>query len=200
MMIAITIDGQQREVAEGTTVLEAARDMGVRIPTLCHNDHLKPYGGCRLCLVEQAGRPGLSPSCTTEAVDGMEVLTDTERVLESRKFILELLLSRSPHSMKLQMLAKKHGVVPDQPDSLDIVGRYLLQRAPERTETDCILCGLCVRVCQEVPQRSALSIVNRGIERKVGPPFFKAADSCIGCGSCAYVCPTDAITIEEVPE
>ena len=200
MMIAITVDGQSKEFEPGTTVLDAAREMGVSIPTLCHNDHLKPYGGCRLCLVEQVGRPVLAPACTLQIADGMEIKTDTEKVLQSRKFILELLLARSPNSLKLQMIAKTHGVAQDAPDSLDIVGRYLLHRAPQRDETSCILCSLCVRVCQEVPQRHALSIVERGIARRVGPPFFTSADTCIGCGSCAYVCPTDAITIEEVAE
>ena len=198
MMFSITVDGQQSEFEEGTPVLAASKSMGVKIPTLCHNDHLKPYGGCRLCLVEQIGRPMLSPACTSFVTEGLEIKTDSEKVIASRKFVLELLLARTPNSLKLQMLAKKHGVDHDEPDSLDVVGRYLLTRAPKREETDCILCGLCVRVCQEIPQRHALSITERGVLRKVAPPFFKAADTCIGCGSCAYVCPTDAITIEEV--
>jgi len=197
-MVTIKINGQEHEFEEGTTVLEAAREIGIKIPTLCHNDYLKPYGGCRLCLVEQVGRPVLSPACTTKVVPGLEIITESERITASRRFIIELLLSRCPGSEKLQKLAKEHGIAYDSPDSLDNVGRYLLQRAPKRAETNCILCGLCVRACQEVTERFALSISERGISRNVKPPFGKSAESCIGCGACAYVCPTKTITVEEV--
>jgi predicted molibdopterin-dependent oxidoreductase YjgC len=93
-------------------------------------------------------------------------------------------------------LAREMGVEPDG-QNLDVVGQYLLHRAPRREATNCILCGLCVRVCQQVPERYALSFKDRGITRKVTPPFERVAESCIGCGSCAYVCPTKTITIEE---
>jgi predicted molibdopterin-dependent oxidoreductase YjgC len=159
---------------------------------------LIPYGGCRICLVEQVGRPALVPSCTTQIFEGLEIVTESERISASRRFVLELLLARCRNSEKLQELAKEFGIAYDDPESLDIVGKYLLTRAPERDETNCILCGLCVRVCQEITERHALSISNRGIDRKVSPPFLKFAATCIGCGSCAYVCPTKTITIEEV--
>ena len=197
-MVTIKINGNEHQFEEGATVLEVTREIGIKIPTLCHNDYLKPYGGCRLCLVEQVGRPVLVPACTTQIADGMEIQTDSERISSSRKFIIELLLSRSPGSEKLQKLAKEQGIEYDKPESLDTVGRYLLNRAPKREETNCILCGLCVRACQEVTERHALSISQRGITRKVKPPFGKSAESCIGCGACAYVCPTKTITIEEV--
>jgi NADH dehydrogenase/NADH:ubiquinone oxidoreductase subunit G len=119
-------------------------------------------------------------------------------VLEARRFILELLLARSPQSEKIQALAAEAGVAPGSSE-LDVVGQYLTQRAPRREATNCILCGLCVRVCQQIPQRHALSLSKRGIERRVKTPFEKVAESCIGCGSCAHVCPTDAITIESAP-
>ena len=197
-MVTVNINGTDYQFEEGMTVLEAARGVGIHIPSLCHNDYLKPYGGCRICLVEQVGRPKLMPSCTAEVFDGLEVVTESERITASRRFVLELLLARCPHSEKLQELAKEFGIAYDDPESLDVVGRYLLARAPKREETNCILCGLCVRVCQEVTERSALSISRRGIDRKVTPPFKKYAETCIGCGACAYVCPTKTITVEEV--
>ena len=197
-MVTIKINGTEHQYEKGTTVLEAAGSIGIKIPTLCHNDFLKPYGGCRLCLVEQVGRPTLIPACTTEVTEGLEINTESDRISNSRKFVIELLLSRCPGSEQIQKLAKELGVEYDNPDSLDIVGQYLLNRAPKRQVTDCVLCGLCVRVCQEVPQRFALSISERGISRTVKPPFGKFAESCIGCGACAYVCPTKTITIEEV--
>ncbi|MBN1686214.1 MAG: (2Fe-2S)-binding protein [Spirochaetales bacterium] len=197
-MVTVKINGTEHQFEEGMTVLEAARSVGISIPTLCYNEYLKPYGGCRVCLIEQVGRPTLVPSCTTQIFDGLEVITESDRITASRRFVLELLLARCPGSEKLQKLAKEHGVDYDDPDSLDTVGKYLLTRAPKRGETNCILCGLCVRVCQEVTLRHALSISNRGIDRKVSPPFLRYAETCIGCGACAYVCPTKTITVEEV--
>ena len=197
-MVTFKLNETQYEVEEGTTVLEAARANGVAIPTLCHNDYLKPYGGCRLCLVEQVGRPVLVPACTAAVTEGLEINTESDRITKSRRFIIMLLLSRCPSSEKLQQLARELNIPYDDENSLDRVGRYLLYRAPKRGATDCILCGLCVRVCQEITERHALSISQRGISRRVTPPFAKSADTCIGCGACAYVCPTKTITVEEV--
>lgn len=197
-MVTIKLNETQFEVEEGVTVLEAARENGIQIPTLCHNDYLKPYGGCRLCLVEQVGRPVLVPACTTAVTDGLEIITESERITRSRRFVIMLLLSRCPGSEKLHELADEFDIPYKRESSLDRVGRYLLYRAPKRDVTNCVLCGLCVRVCQEITERHALSISLRGISRKVSPPFAKSADSCIGCGACAYACPTKTIMVEEV--
>ena len=197
-MVTIRINGTEQQCEEKTTVLDAAKSAGIHIPTLCHNDFLKPYGGCRICLVEQVGRPTLIPSCTTQVSEGMEIVTESERIAKSRRFVVELLLSRCPNAEQIKAMGKELGVDADNPDTLDPVGKYLLERAPKRRETNCILCGLCVRACQEVPMRFALSISERGISRNVKPPFGKSAETCIGCGACAYVCPTKTITIEEV--
>jgi NADH dehydrogenase/NADH:ubiquinone oxidoreductase subunit G len=200
-MARISIDGKDLEFEEQLTILEAAKKLHIKIPTLCYNEHLAPYGGCRICLVEAAtqaapDRSRLVPACTAPAADGMIVVTNSPRILESRRFIIELFLSRCPDSEEIRSMAAEMGVEPDGPD-LDAVGQYLLHRAPKREDTNCILCGLCVRVCQQIPERYALSLKERGIHRKVTSPFEKVAESCIGCGSCAYVCPTKTITIEE---
>ena len=196
-MITITIDSNSYEFQEPITILEAAKSAGIWIPTLCYNDKLKAYGGCRICLVEVPGKPVLSPACCTAIADGMEVITNSEKVREARKFIAELLLSRCPDSEDLITIAREIGVDPNKKDELDIVGSYLLERADPPFDTQCILCGLCVRVCAEITERHALGFSKRGILRRIKTPFEKVADTCIGCGSCAYVCPTNTITIEE---
>ena len=173
-MATISIDGKKFEFEQPLTILEAARKLQIKIPTLCHNEHLAPYGGCRICLVAAAtraapGRSRLVPACTAPAEDGMVVSTDTLRVQDSRRFIIELLLSRCPESEMIREMAAQMGVDPDG-QNLDVVGQYLLKRSPRRAATNCILCGLCVRVCQQIPERYALSLKERGIYRKVTPP------------------------------
>ena len=197
MMATITIYDQRLEFQPPLTILEAAKKLGVKIPTLCHNDHLHPYGGCRVCLVEvtATGRGRLLPACATPAEDGMVVASASQRVQGARRFIVELLLSRAPESEELKVIARGLGVDPD--GELDAVAAYLLKRAPRREATKCILCALCVRTCAQVPGRHALSLSKRGIERQAMSPFGKVAESCVGCGSCVYVCPTKTITVEE---
>jgi NADH dehydrogenase/NADH:ubiquinone oxidoreductase subunit G len=196
-MATITIDDRRLEFQPPLTILECARKLGIHIPTLCYNQHLTPYGGCRVCLVEVAGagRGRLLPACATPAEDGMSVVTASQRVTEARKFVVELLLSRAPDSPEMQAIARSLEVDPSGP--LDPVADYLLVRAPRREPTHCILCALCVRVCAQVPERYALSLSKRGIQRKAISPFDKVAETCIGCGSCAYVCPTKTVKVEE---
>jgi bidirectional [NiFe] hydrogenase diaphorase subunit len=196
-MATISIDDRRLEFQPPMTILEGARKLGIPIPTLCFNEHLTPYGGCRICLVEVsvAGRGRLLPACATPAEDGMSVITASERVQEARKFIIELLLSRAPDSPELQVIAKSLGV--DPAGALDPVAEYLLVRSPRREPTRCILCALCVRVCAQVPERHALSLSKRGIQRKAISPFGKVAETCIGCSSCVYVCPTKTVKVEE---
>jgi NADH dehydrogenase/NADH:ubiquinone oxidoreductase subunit G len=196
-MATITIDDRRLEFQPPMTILEGARKLGIPIPTLCFNEHLTPYGGCRLCLVEvaAAGRGRLLPACATPAEDGMSVITASQRVTEARQFIIQLLLSRAPDSPEMQAMARSLGVDPEAPQ--DTVAEYLLVRAPRREPTHCILCALCVRVCAQVPERHALSLSKRGIERKAISPFGKVAETCIGCASCVYVCPTKTVKVEE---
>jgi NADH dehydrogenase/NADH:ubiquinone oxidoreductase subunit G len=201
-MVTVSIDGREAAVSAGTTLLDAARGLGIEMPTLCHDEHLTPWGGCRVCLVEVGfaaapGRTRLLPACSTRVEDGMAVRTATERVSEARKFILQLLLSRSPDAPRIQELARLHGAVGADGSPPDPIANYPLRRVQRSEDTRCIRCGLCVRVCAEIPRRHAISFEGRGMKRRVLSPFNKVAETCIGCGSCAYVCPTKTITIEE---
>ena len=197
-MINLTIDEKEYEFEDGMTIYEAAKSRDIPIPTLCHNDMIKPYGACRICLVEEKGKPTLIPSCSTPISPNMIISTNSDRVKRGRKFVIELLLSRCPESEEIKNLAKDLGVDTENAESLDLVGTYLLKEAKPAFETKCVLCGLCVRVCAEITERHALGFSKRGIIRKIKTPFEKYATTCIGCGSCAYVCPTNTITIEEV--
>lgn len=184
-MINFTINDKKLEVEEGTTVLEAAQAAGIKIPTLCYHKELKPYGACRVCLVEvtEGGRPGLYTSCLYKVAEGLVVKTDTEKVGKTRKIILELLLARASGTEKVKNLAAEYGVTET--------------RIPWKGKEHCILCGLCARVCAEVSQRNSVNFAHRGKKRKIQTPFDKTSEVCIGCGACAHVCPLQSIKIEE---
>jgi len=175
-MISLTINGLPVSVEEGTTLLEAARFLGFPIPTLCYMDGLSPYGACRLCVVEigEGPRAKLVSSCTYRVQEGLKVRTASARVLRARKMILELLLASCPQSKIIQDLASAHNVRQ--------------QRFRQEYE-DCILCGLCVRMCEEQMMAKAIGFRGRGENRSIGVPFDVKSDECRTCGGCIYVCP-----------
>jgi len=184
-MISLKIDQQDVQAPAGTSVLEAARQEGIFIPTLCHHEALEPEGTCRLCVVEVSGslRHGIRTSCIQEVKEGLVVETDTERLRKNRQILLELLLGRSPYSRTLLDLAAKCGVM---------TSRFLTGE-----DDDCVRCGRCVRVCRDRIGAYALCWVNRGAKRKIATDFERLSEYCIGCGACAHVCPTGAIRLED---
>jgi heterodisulfide reductase subunit A len=185
-MVNLTIDGKAVEVEEGTTILQAAKKAGVTVPTLCFHPLIEPYAACRVCEVEVSfkGKRELQTSCNTAAQTGMEVWTGSERALEARRWNVEMLLSRAPAAEPLIQLAKDLGIGTP---------RFPVTDPGEK----CILCGLCVRACEQIVGASAISFNDRGTERRVSTPFGEEAEACIGCTACAHFCPTGAITVED---
>lgn len=184
-MIRITIDGQEIHTKPDRTVLEVAREKGIRIPTLCHHEALEAYAACRLCVVEvdTGGGWKLVASCAYPCTNGLVIRTHSEAIVQSRRLTVELLMASAAHVPLIQQLADEFGV--GEP-------RFSMAR------DDCILCGLCVRVCTEIVGIAAISLINRGIEKKVSPPFQIASNSCIGCGTCVLLCPTGALTLADI--
>jgi bidirectional [NiFe] hydrogenase diaphorase subunit len=175
-VITLSINGMNVSVEEGTTVLEAARFMGITVPTLCHKDGLSPYGACRLCVVEigEGPKAKLVSSCTYPVEKGLKVRTASSRVIKARKMILELLLASCPQSKAIQDLAAAHGI---------------RQQRFKQEHEDCILCGLCVRMCEEQMMAKAIGFRGRGENRSIGTPFDIQSEVCRLCGACMYICP-----------
>jgi bidirectional [NiFe] hydrogenase diaphorase subunit len=175
-MVKFRLNGLEVQAEEGSTLLEAARFYGLEIPTLCYHEGLSPYGGCRLCVVEigQGPKAKLVTSCTYPVEEGLHVRTDTRRAVASRKMMIELMLSTAPNSKVLQDLASKFGVTK--------------QRFKVRNE-ECVLCGLCVRMCAEQMDGKAIGFQKRGYKRKISTPFDLKSAECRLCGGCIYICP-----------
>ncbi len=204
-MVKLTINGKEITVEEGISILEAARKNGVDIPNLCYDENLSPFGGCRLCLVEIKGYKNLVTSCSTKVKEGMEIYTESEKVVKVRKDILDLLLSNHPMDCltcdkvgecKLQDYAYRYGIKggsfkgEKKNYAIDSLNPVM-----ERDQNKCILCGKCVRVCKEIQISNVVDFVGRGFNTKVTTAFDEPIDyeNCRLCGQCISVCPTGAL-------
>ncbi|MBI9017528.1 MAG: iron hydrogenase small subunit [Phycisphaerae bacterium] len=204
-MINIEVNKRTIEAKEGETILTALKRAGIIVPTLCHMEDFAPTGACRICVVEVEGRPGLIPSCAYPVEPGMKIQTHSPKVVRARKTIIELLLADHPDdclycvrngNCELQTLAEEHGVRERRYSGGRIfknvdTSSMSIVRDPDK----CILCGRCVRVCEETQGVSALDFINRGSQAIVGTAFNEGLNvsSCINCGQCIMVCPTGAL-------
>lgn len=203
--VKITIDGEEVLVDQGTSILEAAEQNGIHIPTLCHHSALSNWGGCRICVVEVDGSPKLAASCVTPVRDGMGVVTANDRIIQGRRTILEYLFAERNHNCmfcpqsgdcELQELAYElqmdHLTVSSSFDKFptDVTSEYLAI-----DHNRCILCGRCVRACQEISGAHVLNFNNRGPQNLIGLDLneTREASTCLNCGVCMQVCPTGAI-------
>ena len=206
MQIKIEINNIPVEVEKGTTILNAAKEIGIKIPTLCYLDGLQNPGSCRLCVVEVEGAATLLPACITEATEGMKIKTNSKRVRSARKVLLELILSSHPwecntcdrnQDCELQTLAEEYGI-REVRFQADIVKLPLDTSTPGivRDPNKCILCRRCVTVCQEIQKVSTLGPRYRGFDTIIGPGMVDMLNDavCVQCGQCAAVCPVGAIS------
>jgi bidirectional [NiFe] hydrogenase diaphorase subunit len=202
----LTIDGKEVSALEGETILQVARENGIDIPTLCYLEGLEPIGACRLCLVEVKGINRLVPACVTQVEEGMEVVTNSERLIKYRQMILELLFSERNHTCsvcvvnghcELQRLAQRLGVThirfPYRYPNLPIDASH------ERFVIDhnrCVLCTRCVRVCDEIEGAHVWDVMGRGINSRIIADLnqpWGTSEVCTSCGKCVHVCPTGAL-------
>lgn len=201
--IRLTIDDIPVEIEQGKTLLEAAQSAGIRIPTLCHDRRLVPFGACRLCMVEQKGKSELLPSCFTPAKNGMEILTHSPRIIESRRIQLQLILLNHPMTCPrcekegecdLQSLVYEYGL-NDTQYPWNLITFPVDDASPllQRDGNKCILCGRCVRICDEVQGVGELSFTRRGIHTLIDTDFHRPLE-CEFCGQCLDTCPVGAIT------
>lgn len=188
--IKVIIDGKEVEAIKDQCVLDVARENGIHIPSLCYHPEVESSGGsCRVCLVEahQNGRMRLVTSCNYPVREGLEIKTDTDLVKRIRKGVVELLLARVPDSDVIRKLAKENGI--EEP-------RFFLDEG-NNYRNKCIACALCTQVCEEVVGVSAIAMLERGYNKEPGTPYHKDSQVCIGCGACAYACPTGAISMTD---
>jgi heterodisulfide reductase subunit A len=186
-MLSLTIDGKLIEISPEMTILNAAEIAKIHIPTLCYNPLLKPNSACRVCIVEVVthGVSNLVTACSTKVENGMIVFTQSDRAVTARRMNLELMLAQAPAAEVVQRLASEIGVEKT---------RFPIIQANNK----CILCGTCVRICDEIVGAHALSFSDRGIYREISTPFHDMSEDCILCGACARYCPTGHIKMTEI--
>ena len=189
--VTVTINGKPYRATEGEILLAVALREKIAIPHLCYEPSLDPYGACRLCMVEvvKRGKREMTTACTLLAAEGLEVLTDTPEIVKHRNILFELYLAEAPQSEVIRALAARYGVTKTRflkkLDTTDSLGNK------------CVLCGLCVRACNEIMGAGAIGFVNRGPYTVVNTPYFEPTKDCYGCGTCVKVCPTNAVEMED---
>ena len=202
----LTIDGRDVAMATGTTLLAAAREVGVPIPTLCHLEGLSPVAACRLCLVEIEGSGKLQPACLTPVAEGMVVHTDTPRLQDYRRTVIEMLFTEGNHVCAV-CVANGHCELQDRAVEVGMDHSRLPYRHPDRPvdlthhlfgldHNRCILCTRCVRVCDEVEGAHVWDVGWRGEHCRIISGLnqpWGAVDACTDCGKCVQVCPTGAL-------
>jgi len=205
-MLNITINGSSTTVPEGTTVLEAARQLDIYVPTLCHDERLRPYGSCRMCIVEIEGMPKPVPSCTTPVTDGMQVKTESPRLARLRKTVLELLLSNHPNDCMCCEAAGDCSLQEMTYNYQADMNRFKGEKWNLPIKEDnpfisydpnkCIVCGRCTRICNEVVMAGTIEITGRGFNAKPDTAFMepRTLENCEFCGQCVSTCPTGALT------
>lgn len=204
--IELTIDRKKCSGLPGQTILEVARENEIWIPTLCYEQRLEPYGACRVCIVQVEGARGFLPACTTEIDEGMRVTTSGDRIDSIRKTVIELLLSDHPvdcmtcestGSCALQDLAYHYGIKESSYKG-ETHQYHLMDDNPliDRDLNKCILCGRCVRICEEVVGAGVYGFVNRGFDAIVSTPYDHPLEEspCLFCGQCISTCPVGALT------
>ncbi|NPV27987.1 MAG: 2Fe-2S iron-sulfur cluster binding domain-containing protein [Firmicutes bacterium] len=203
-IIKLTIDGRETQAVEGTTILEAAAQLGIDIPTLCHEPGLRPAGVCRVCVVEVEGRSRLQPACVTPVAEGMDVKTESAAVIAARRAVLALIMAN--HDMEcltcpktrqcaLQTYFYRYGLAESnfagerREYPVEILNPWL-----KIDRNKCILCTRCVRQCEHQPAEDVLAVIGRGICAQIGVFEPEGAGlACATCGECVRVCPTGAL-------
>lgn len=185
--VKVMINGKECIAEKGELLLDIAERNGIAIPHLCHHESLRGQATCRICIVEvvENGRKKVVTSCIFPVMRDIAVETDTEDIRNMRKTLLSLLMAEVPGDATISKMAEEYGVQAQD-----------ISRFSQDIGNECMMCGLCVKACEEVGC-NAIATINRGTTKKIATPYEESSSACIGCGSCAYVCPTGCIKVED---